>query len=393
MHSPAQQAALEGVLGEVGWVQDVVVNRTTGHLIDGHLRVAAAKKRNEATVPVVYVELTPAEEDLVLATFDPIGSMATCNEEALSKLLGTAQANTDAVMKLLRKLAVDEGIGSALHGGKTDADELPEVKGPVVTKLGDIWKLGPHRLCCGDATAEKDVTRLLAGAAPFLLLTDPPYGVELDMEWRDRAGMNKLGPAEKSYMRGEDHRATSISGDTRADWSEAYALVESLTVAYVWHASAFAIEVGTGLRKIGFELKQQIIWRKPQFAMSRQHYHWQHEPCWYARRPGSPKFIGTHDQPTVWDAASPKMIMSGKGETKVDHPCQKPAVLYTRPIENHLEIGGLVYDPFMGSGTAIIAAESTDRVAYGMELDPKFCDLIVERWQDFTGKKATRGRR
>jgi DNA modification methylase len=213
------------------------------------------------------------------------------------------------------------------------------------------------------------------------------------MEWRDRAGLNGLGPAEASYLqRGDGHRNTAISGDTRADWSDAFELVPSLDTAYVWHASAYSVEVGSGLRRIGFELKQQIIWRKPHFVLSRQHYHWQHEPCWYARKDGAAKFRGSRDQSTIWDAASPKMLMNpaGEREEKVDHPTQKPVALYTRPIENHLEPGECFYEPFGGSGSAIAAAETTGRRCLAIELDPKYVDVIVARWERLSGQQAER---
>lgn len=118
--------------------------------------------------------------------------------------------------------------------------------------------------------------------------------------------------------------------------------------------------------------------------MSRSHYHWQHEPCWYARKPGSPKWIGSKNQTTIWNARSPKMIMGGSSEVKIDHPTQKPVALYTRPIENHIRAGQSFYDPFGGSGTAIIAAEMTGRVCYSMELDPRFADVIRQRYADYT---------
>ena len=271
-----------------------------------------------------------------------------------------------------------------------DPDNVPELPKTPVSKRGDLYVLGKHRLLCGDSTNTADVARLLTGEEPFLLLTDPPYGVELDMEWRDRAGLNGMGPAQPSYMhrRKEGHTNTSISGDTRADWSEAFELVPSLTVAYVWHASAFTIEVGQGLRRIGFRLSQFIVWDKEQLVLSRQHYHWQHEPCWYARKKGSPPFIGPRDQTTIWKARSPKMIMAGSQEERVDHPTQKPVVLYTRPVENHLPMGGLFYEPFGGSGTGIIAAEQTARRCYAMEIDPIYVDVAVQRWERFTGEKA-----
>ena len=215
------------------------------------------------------------------------------------------------------------------------------------------------------------------------MLTDPPYGVSLDMEWRDRAGKNALGKAERSYMRAAGHANTSLSGDTRADWSEAFELVPSIATAYVWHASAHSVAVGAGLERLGFVLSQQIIWLKPRFALSRQHYHWQHEPCFYARRKGALPFRGTRDQATVWEAASPKMIMGGRTEEKVDHPTQKPAVLYTRPLANHLRRGECFYEPFAGSGTAIVAAEQTGTRCFAMEVDPRYVDVIRQRWGEF----------
>lgn len=392
LHPPAQRNALAGLLDQVGWVQDVVVNRRTGRLVDGHLRVDLARARGEPSVPVVFVELDPDEEALVLASLDPLAGMATADSEKLAALLADAKVADEALRAMLQELAVESGVNGR-RDGLTDPDDVPEPPAAPTAKTGDLWLLGEHRLLCGDSTNAADVARVLAGDAPRVLLTDPPYGVELDMEWRDRAGLNGLGPAEKSYLqRGDGHRNTAISGDTKADWSDAFELVPSLDTAYVWHASAFSIDVGLGLRRIGFDLKQQIIWRKPHFALSRQHYHWQHEPCWYARKAGAAPFRGSRDQSTIWDAASPKMLMNpaGEREAKVDHPTQKPAALYTRPIENHVAPGEVFYEPFGGSGTAIIAAEQTGRRCCAIELDPKYVDVIVQRWESFAGKTAER---
>lgn len=185
------------------------------------------------------------------------------------------------------------------------------------------------------------------------------------------------------------HTTTSLASDARADWSEAFALVPSCVVIYLWHASAYACVVEAGLERIGFEVKQQIIWDKGLFALSRQDYNWRHEPCWYAKRRGARvPWLGPKNQSTVWQAASPKMVMAsgkGAGDEKVDHPTQKPVALFTRPIENHLQPGEALYDPFAGSGTALIAAEMTGRRAYLMELDPRCCDLIRRRHEEFAG--------
>ena len=230
---------------------------------------------------------------------------------------------------------------------------------------------------------------MLCGRNPLLLVTDPPYGIELDSEWRDRAGLNGCGPAEASYLRTDGHRNTSISSDTRADWSEAFALVPSLEAAYVWHASKFTREVLDGLLRIGFVHHQQIIWNKGRTVLTRTHYWFQHEPCWYVRKKNAPWYGKAGENSTVWDSPSPKFIMGGSDEDKFDHPTQKPLELMRRPILNHTRRGELVYDPFLGSGTTLIAAEMTGRVCCGLELDPKYVDVIITRWQHVTGKVPT----
>jgi DNA modification methylase len=276
----------------------------------------------------------------------------------------------------------------------TDEDEVLQPPGEPVSKPGDLWLCGQpprqHRVLCGDATSPEAVAQLLGGEKPRLMVTDPPYGIELDSEWRDRAGLNGCGPAEASYMkhRTEGHTNTSISSDTRADWSDAFALMPSLEVAYVWHASKFTREVLDGLLRIGFEHHQQIIWNKGRTVLTRTHYWFQHEPCWYVRKKNAPWFGKPGQNSTIWDSPSPKFIMGGSDEEKHDHPTQKPVELMRKPILNHTRHGELVYEPFLGSGTTLAAAALTERVCYGIELDPKYADLVVQRWQGLTGKKA-----
>jgi hypothetical protein len=156
--------------------------------------------------------------------------------------------------------------------------------------------------------------------------------------------------------RTEGHTQTEISGDTRADWSDAFALVPSLEVAYVWHASKFTREVLDGLLRIGFLHHQQIIWNKGRTVLTRTHYWFQHEPCWYVRKKNAPWYGKPGENSTIWDSPSPKFIMGGSDEEKLDHPTQKPVALMRRPILNHTKLGELVYEPFLGSGTTLAAA-------------------------------------
>ncbi len=292
-----------------------------------------------------------------------------------------------------------------------DLDEaLEEARRAPRAKPGDLWLLGDHRLLCGDATDPDAVARLLDGGAPTLLTTDPPYGVSLDGSWRDGV-YNALGPAEATYMRvdgqsdAEDatrasggargrtrgHRNTTLSGDTRVDWSEAFALVPSLQVGYVWHAGVHAAAVATGLMGIGFEIVAQVIWDKGLFAIGRSWYHWNHEPCWVVRKAGAKvPFQGSRDQATIWRVPSPKMIMAGSTEAKQDHPTQKPLLLFETPIRNHLRPGDALYDPFLGSGTAIVAAERCGARCYAMEIDPVYVEVALARWERFSGQTAVR---
>ena len=205
------------------------------------------------------------------------------------------------------------------------------------------------------------------------------------------AKANPQYAAEASYMkhRTEGHTETTISGDTRADWSEAFELVPSLQIAYVWHASIFTREVLNGLLRIGFLYPQQIIWNKGRTVLTRTHYWYQHEPCWYVRK--EERAVVREGRRELHDlgSPSPKFIMGGSDEEKFDHPTQKPVDLMRRPILNHTKRGELVYEPFLGSGTTLAAAELTERVCCGIELDPKYVDVVIQRWQTLSGKKAT----
>jgi DNA modification methylase len=417
-HPGPQRDALRGALDTVGWVAQVMVNQRTGFVVDGHARVEEAIGRHEPSIPVVYVDLAPEEEALVLATLDPIGAMAETSTERLAELLAEVSVDDAGLSKLLAALRPP-------RSGLTDPDEVPDVAAEPYVKGGELWALGDHRLLCGDATSAEDVEQLLNGAAPTLLATDPPYGVSLDQTWRDgvyngairrvRGGWPVKQGGAKPYMTragtprqrdGNDapratrgahghtttgHRNVTISGDVRADWSEAYALVPSLQVGYVWYASRHTLEVLQGLLAIGFEQVQQIIWDKGLITIGRQWYHWAHEPCFVVRKRGATiPFYGEQNPAPIWRAPSPKRLGAGSKEEKQDHPTQKPVVLFETPIRNHLEAGETVYDPFVGSGTTIIAAETLGRRCYAMEIEPRYVQVCLERWQNFSGQKAVR---
>jgi DNA modification methylase len=407
--------ALERSLRQFGFVQPVLARREDRTVIGGHQRLVAARRLGLTSVPVTFLDVTVEQARLLGLALNKISG--SWDEQLLARLLADLQATPDVdlslsgfgddeVKDLLRSLETRE---KREHVESFDLDEaLEEARRAPRTKPGDLWVLGDHRLLCGDATSAADVARLLDGAEPKLLATDPPYGVSLDGSWRDGV-YNALGPAEKAYMRvsgqpdadgatgapggargrTRGHRNTTLSGDTRVDWSEAFALVPSLQVGYVWHAGVHAAEVAQGLERIGFEIVSQVIWDKGLFAMGRSWYHWSHEPCWVVRKAGAKvPFRGSRDQATIWRVPSPKMIMGGSTEPALDHPTQKSLVLFETPIRNHLKAGEALYEPFCGSGTALIAAERTGTRCYAMEIDPIYVEVALARWERFSGQAA-----
>jgi DNA modification methylase len=230
---------------------------------------------------------------------------------------------------------------------------------------------GGHRLLCGDSTVATDVERVLGGVAPHLMVTDPPYGVDYDPDWRNRViRANGTRVAARAVGRPEN--------DTRADWREAWALFPG-DVYYVWHGALHAGEVEASLLAAGFVVRSQIIWDKTRLVIGRGDYHWQHEPCWFGVRKGKVgHWAGDRRQATIWPI--------GHLKSETGHSTQKPVECMRRPIENNSSPGQAVYEPFCGSGTTIIAAAMTGRACIAIELSPQYVDVGVKRWQDFTGE-------
>jgi DNA modification methylase len=369
IHPVGQQDALGSVLDDVGWVQQVLVNRITGNVVDGHLRVELALSRGESSVPVLYVDLTEEEEALVLASLDPLASMAVVDEDQLRELLAEVTIDQEDLAALLKSLAPPP------RSGLTDPDVVPDIPDEPYIKPGESWLLGEHRLLCGDATDPGAVARLIGKAKVELMVTDPPYGVEYD-------------PAERAGF-AVGQRSGRVSNDDRADWSAAWALSPA-TVGYVWHGGLHAGTVADGLTAAGYGLRAQIIWVKPSLVMGRGDYHWQHEPCWYVVREGQAgRRTGDRTQSTIWEIDGVRAGTSHDDDEATDHGTQKPVEAMRRPMENHEPMA--VYDPFVGSGTTIMAAETLGRRCYAMDIDPRYVQMAIERWQAFTGKEAVRG--
>ena len=369
-HSEAQVALIAGSIREFGFTNPVLVDGENG-IIAGHGRVLAARKLGLASVPVIELgHLTEAQKRAYVLADNKLAERAGWDRELLALELGElAELGTDLGSLGFEALELDALLGNELPDPREE--ETPEPPVVPVSRPGDLWLLGPHRLLCGSSTVATDVARLLGGVTPLLMVSDPPYGVAYDPSWRNQAGAART------------RRTGKVLNDDRADWREAWALFPG-EVAYVWHGALHASTVAESLEACGFAIRSQIIWAKERLVLCRGDYHWQHEPCFYAVRSGGKgHWNGDRKQTTLWQ------IPSRDQDATTVHGTQKPVECMRRPMLNNSSPGQAVYEPFSGSGTSIIAAETCGRISLSMELDPAYVDVAVTRWQSFTGKTAT----
>lgn len=374
-HSEAQVAQIAASIREFGWTNPVLLDED-GTIIAGHGRILAARKLGMAAVPYLTLAgLTPAQRRAYVIADNKLALNAGWDDELLKVELETLRDEDkyDLAKTGFSEQELDELLQAGVKEGETDPDDIPETPAKSVSILGDVWVLGNHRIVCGDCTHADVVAKALNGVKPHLMVTDPPYGVEYDANWRneaDRANGEAIGA----------RAVGKVLNDDKADWREAWALFPG-DVAYVWHAGIMAGAVADSLAAAGFEIRSQIVWGKTRFAISRGHYHWQHEPCWYSVRKGATgHWAGDRKQTTLWQ------IAHSKSET--GHSTQKPVEAMRRPMENNSSAGHAIYEPFSGSGTTIIAGEQTGRSVHAIELNPLYVDVAVTRWEKFTGKQA-----
>lgn len=401
-HPKEQQQALEGMLSEVGWVQRVVVNRATGHIVDGHLRVEAAIRRGEPEIPVIYVELSEAEEKLVLAALDPIGGMAFADQEMIDNLLRQIKVEDESLRDLLDSLgsdSLDEEIP-----GLIDDDEVPEIQAVALTRLGETWTLGDHRLHIGDSTTEAPYQALFMDSArAHCLWTDPPYNVDYKGGGRQIRADSFADNLSQSDFR------TFLT--TVFAWTSEY-LMEGGPF-YIAYADSNVIPFREAATQNALEVKQQLVWVKNHFTLGRQDYQWQHESILYGWKKGQAhqwhgdfnKSTVLNDTPRLKDmsrielehtirelreALATTVEFHDKPLVSDIHPTMKPVRLVISHLKNSTRPGDSVIEPFGGSGTTLIACEKLGRKARLIELNPFFADAILRRWQDFTGKQAVR---
>ncbi len=375
-HPKQQRAALEGILREVGIAGAVLARRLPDgrlQLIDGHLR---RETMPETELPVLVTDLTEEEANMVLATYDPIGAMATRDDEALRQLLASLSSSDPGLNGLLEKL------GKPIEGGLTDADEETAAVEDSGVQRGDLFLLGDHRLLCGDSTNAADVQRLMGGERASLMATDPPYLVDYDAGNHPQSWHNDERTKDKTWD-------SYVDPKTGQDFFEGFIRValehalSDVVAIYQWHASRRQAMVEAAWAANGLLVHQQIIWRKARAILTYSHYMWGHEPCFYGWRKGKKSSKPPANQATVWD-------IDQIGQQDGIHPTQKPTEIFAIPMRNHTNPGDVCYEPFAGSGSQIIAAEQLGRRCFAMELAPEYVAAAITRWERFTGRKAVR---
>lgn len=425
-HSPEQIDQIAASIAEFGFTNPILADARG--IVAGHGRKMAAEKLYQAG-QTIYL---PSGEELPAGTVPVIDCTGWSESQRRAYIIAdnkhALNADWDLQMLRLELQDLDTGEIDLLvtgfspdelatlmtfdpepQDGQADPNESPQPRAEAVSKPGDIWILGDHRLACGSCTDEHTVSALLGDEIPHLMVTDPPYGVEYEAGWRAEQMPEKNDPSRWEGGKG------AVNNDDKADWRDAWALFPG-DVAYVWHASVTSHSVTESLIASDFELRIQIVWAKNQLVISRGHYHPQHELCTYAVRRGkTAHWNGDRKQSTVWrfvdDLIEPgeevyvrrvdaELIYAISGnestvweipkqqKSETGHPTQKPVECMRRPIVNNSKPGDAVYEPFSGSGTGIIAGEITGRRVFAIELDPVYVDVAVRRWQNFTGKQA-----
>lgn len=369
-HSPEQVGQIAASIKEFGFRNPILVDGVG--IIAGHGRLMAAQKLGLDKVPTIDCsDMTESQKKAYII--------------ADNKLALNAGWDT-AMLSIEMKDLEDEGFDLALLGfddkelnallepevteGLTDEDAVPDVPEEPKTKVGDIYILGNHRLMCGDSCSITDMEKLVNSRQVDMWLTDPPYNVAYEGKTKDALTIQNDSMDNEGFR--QFLRDAYVTADT---------VMKAGAVFYIWHADSEGYNFRGAAHDAGWKVRQCLIWKKSTMVMGRQDYHWKHEPCLYGWKEGAGHLWSTdRKQTTILEFDKP----SRNGE----HPTMKPVALFEYQMLNNTKGGDIVLDSFGGSGTTLLAAEKHGRHAYLMELDPKYCDVIVKRWEDFTGKKA-----
>jgi len=376
-HSDEQIAQIAASIKEFGWTNPILIDGDNG-IIAGHGRLSAARKLGHEEVPVIELkDLTETQRKAYIIADNRLALNAGWDNEMLTIELKELLADNFALdilgfdSKELNALLEPEVVV-----GLTDEDDAPEIPEEPKTKLGDIYQLGKHRVMCGDSCSIHDMEKLCGGQLVDMWLTDPPYNVAVQ-------GGNHANPERKTGLKilndkmpDEEFRQFLRDAYVTADL-----VMKSGAVFYIWHADSEGYNFRGAAKDAGWAVRQCLIWKKSSIVMGRQDYHWKHEPCLYGWKEGAGHLWSTDRKQTT-------ILEFDRPSRNKEHPTMKPVALFEYQMLNNTKGGDIVLDSFGGSGTTLLAAEKHGRHGYLMELDPKYCDVIVKRWEDFTGKKA-----
>jgi site-specific DNA-methyltransferase (adenine-specific) len=370
-HSDEQVAQIAASIKEFGWTNPILVDGE-GVIIAGHGRLLAGRKLGFTEVPTIELrDLTDAQKKAYVIADNRLALNAGWDNEMLTLELGELAAegyNLDLLGFDTKEL--DALLEPQVLDGLVDEDEVPEAGPEPITKPGDVWVLGRHRVMCGDSTSMEHLAQLCQGQLVDMWLTDPPYNVAYEGSTKEKLTI------QNDSMGDDQFRQFLRDAYTAAD-----TVMKPGAVFYIWHADSEGYNFRGAAKDAGWKVRQCLIWKKSTLVMGRQDYHWKHESCLYGWKDGAGHLWATdRKQTTILEFDKP----SRNGE----HPTMKPVALFEYQMLNNTKGGDLVLDSFGGSGTTLIAAEKNGRVARLMELDPKYCDVIVKRWEEFTGKKA-----
>jgi len=370
-HSDAQVAQIAASIKEFGFTNPVLID-AGGGIIAGHGRVLAARKLGLTDVPCIRLDhLTDAQKRAYVIADNRLALNSGWDTEMLKvEFADLQELGFDLELTGFDLDEINELLAPVGTEGLTDPDDAPPLPENPRTGPGDIWLMGKHRLLCGDSTSMDDLAKLTDGQLVDMWLTDPPYNVAYEGKTKDALKI-------KNDEMGDDQFRQFL----RDAYTAADMVMKPGAVFYIWHADSEGYNFRGAAQDAGWKVRQCLIWKKSSMVMGRQDYHWKHEPCLYGWKEGAGHlWAADRKQTTILEFEKP----SRNGE----HPTMKPVALFEYQLLNNTKGGDQVLDSFGGSGTTLIAAEKNGRVARLMELDPKYCDVIVKRWQDFTGKIA-----
>lgn len=373
-HSDEQVARIAASIKEFGWTNPILIDGENG-IIAGHGRVLAARKLGLEKVPTIELSgLTEEQKRAYILADNRLALDAGWDEEMLK--LEFAELEKEG-FELSKTGFSDEEINEMMAGLDREVDGVEDVETPEPpknpkTKRGEVWILGTHRLMCGDSTSVEDVQEVMGGGIADLWLTDPPYNVAYQGKTKDALTI------QNDEMDDESFRRFLVSAYSAAD-----SVLKEGAAFYIWHADSEGFNFRGACRDVGWKVRECLIWSKNTFVLGRQDYQWQHEPCLYGWKDGAAhNWYSDRSQTTILEFDRPNR--------NAEHPTMKPVGLFQYLIGNSTKRGDIVLDSFGGSGTTLIACEQTGRSARILELDPCYCDVIIERWQNLTGQRAVR---